>query len=78
MGSGRRPGVRVDVCLLPLYRLGGLDIEIGQGDMWWVIYQTVGSGVQDQEGLRIRSGRSPWAQKTHMKRLGPCVKLDGR
>jgi len=23
MGSGRRPGVRIDVCLLPLHRSGG-------------------------------------------------------
>ena len=29
-----------------------------------------------QEGLRIRSGRRPWALKTHMNRLGACVCFD--
>jgi len=42
-----------------------------------VVCRAVERVDQGQEGLRIRSGRRPWALKSHMNRLGACEYLDG-
>ena len=46
----------------------------GYWEVIWVgvVCRAVERVDQGQEGLRIRSGRRPWALKTHMNRFGAC------
>jgi len=53
MGSGRRPGVRVDVCLLLLHRSGGMVFGLSLVFVCWEWVDERGDGGRYVSGAQL-------------------------